>query len=219
MTTLLVIAKEPVPGRVKTRLTPPFTPEEAAALAEASLADTLDTVAATPADRRVLVLAGEPGPWLPPGFEVVRQCAGGLDERLAAAFAHCTGPALLIGMDTPQVTPELLTVDFADCDAYFGPAEDGGFWALGLAAPDPRLLLGVPMSTPVTGAVQRERLVAAGLRVRELPRLRDVDTAEDAGVVAALVPGGRFASTLARYKAFRGAGNCATSPHRPAAKR
>ncbi|MEU9284816.1 DUF2064 domain-containing protein [Streptomyces sp. NPDC048275] len=201
MTTLLVIAKEPVPGRVKTRLTPPFTPSEAAALAEAALADTLRTVAATPAARHVLVLDGTPGPWLPPGFDVVRQCTGGLDERLAAAFAGCDGPALLIGMDTPQVTPKLLTVDFADCDAYFGPAEDGGFWALGLAEPDPALLRGVPMSTPVTGAVQRERLVRAGLRVRDLPRLRDVDTAADAHAVAALAPHGTFAARLARCRA------------------
>ncbi|MFI9760063.1 DUF2064 domain-containing protein [Streptomyces sp. NPDC051963] len=199
MTTLLVIAKEPRSGRVKTRLTPPFTPREAAALAEASLADTLDTVARTPAARRVLVLDGAPGPWLPPGFEVVPQCAGGLDERLAAAFAACTGPSLLIGMDTPQVTPELLTVDFADCDAYFGPADDGGFWALGLAAPDPALLRGVPMSTPHTGAVQRDRL--AGLRVRDLPCLRDVDTAYDAEVVAKAAPGGRFAAELERLTA------------------
>ncbi|GGN65457.1 glycosyl transferase [Streptomyces albiflavescens] len=201
MTTLLVIAKEPRPGRVKTRLTPPFTPREAALLAEAALVDTLRTVAATPARRRVLVLDGEPGAWLPPGFDVLPQCAGGLDERLAAAFAHCDGPALLIGMDTPQVTPELLSVDFADCDAYFGPAEDGGFWALGLAEPDPGLLRGVPMSTPTTGAAQRGRLVAAGLRVRDLPRLRDVDTARDAELVAAGAPHGRFAAELARVRA------------------
>ncbi|MFC7816965.1 MULTISPECIES: TIGR04282 family arsenosugar biosynthesis glycosyltransferase [unclassified Streptomyces] len=196
-TTLLVIAKEPRPGRVKTRLTPPFTPAEAAALAEAALADTLHAVAATPALRRVLVLAGEAGPWLPDGFDVVPQCRGDLDERLAAAFAGCSGPALLIGMDTPQVTPELLDVDFADCDACFGPAEDGGFWALGLSRPDPALLRGVPMSTPVTGAVQRGRLLAAGLRVRDLPPLRDVDTADDARAVAALAPHGRFAARLA----------------------
>jgi glycosyltransferase A (GT-A) superfamily protein (DUF2064 family) len=196
MTTLLVIAKEPRPGRVKTRLTPPFTPQEAAALAAAALADTLDAVARTPAHRRVLVLEGTPGPWLPAGFEVVRQCAGGLDERLAAAFASCEGPALLIGMDTPQVTPDLLTVDFTDCDAWFGPAEDGGFWALGLAEPDPALLRGVPMSMPHTGAAQRTRL--AGLRVRDLPRLRDVDTAYDAELVAKAAPGSRFATELAR---------------------
>ncbi|MER5406258.1 TIGR04282 family arsenosugar biosynthesis glycosyltransferase [Streptomyces sp. NPDC002769] len=201
MSTLLVIAKEPRPGRVKTRLTPPFTPGQAATLAEAALMDTLLAVAATPARRRVLVLDGVPGPWLPPGIDVVPQCAGDLDERLAAAFADCAGPALLIGMDTPQVTPELLTVDFADCDAYFGPAEDGGFWALGLAVPDPDLVRGVPMSTVTTGAAQRERLTAAGLRVRDLPRLRDVDTAYDAGLVAAAAPGGRFAAELARLEA------------------
>ncbi|MER5437297.1 DUF2064 domain-containing protein [Streptomyces sp. NPDC002790] len=195
---LLVIAKEPRPGRVKTRLTPPFTPQEAADLAEAALADTLDAVALAPAARRVLVLDGEPGPWLPPGFEVVPQCAGGLDERLAAAFAGCSGPALLVGMDTPQVDPGLLTVDFADCDAWFGPALDGGFWALGLADPDPGLLRGVPMSTAYTGAAQRARLVEAGLRVRDLPPLRDVDTAEDAAAVAAEAPHGRFAARLAR---------------------
>ncbi|MGA5036664.1 TIGR04282 family arsenosugar biosynthesis glycosyltransferase [Streptomyces capoamus] len=206
MTTLLVIAKEPLPGRVKTRLTPPFSPAEAAALAEAALADTLHAVAAAPADRHVLVLDGVPGPWLPPGFDVVPQCAGGLDVRLADAFARCTGPALLIGMDTPQVTPDLLAVDFAGYDACFGPAADGGFWALGLAEPDPELLRGVPMSTRWTGAVQRRRLVAAGLRVRDLPRLRDVDTAADAVAVAALAPRGRFAARLARCTARTGPG-------------
>lgn len=200
-TTLLVIAKEPLPGRVKTRLTPPFSPAEAARLAEAALADTLCTVRALPAARRVVVLDGRPGPWLPPGVEVVEQGPGGLDERLAAAFAACTGPALLIGMDTPQITasdlaPALSPDAWEDCDAWFGPAEDGGFWALGLAAPDPGLLRGVPMSVPETGAVQRRRLVDAGLAVRDLPRLRDVDTAADAAHVAALAPHGRFAAAL-----------------------
>jgi glycosyltransferase A (GT-A) superfamily protein (DUF2064 family) len=195
-TTLLVIAKQPVPGRVKTRLVPPCTYEQAAALAEAALADTLRTVLAAPAARRVLVLDGEPGPWLPPGFEIVPQCAGPLDERLAAAFAAVPGPALLIGMDTPQVTPGLLTVDWRAADAFFGPAADGGFWALGLRQPDPALLRGVPMSTAVTGAVQRARLHAAGLRVAELPQLTDVDTAADALAVARQAPQGRFAARV-----------------------
>ncbi|MEU8487162.1 DUF2064 domain-containing protein [Streptomyces sp. NPDC048641] len=202
-TTLLVIAKSPVPGRVKTRLTPPFTPEEAALLAEASLVDTLHAALATPARRRVLVLDGAPGPWLPPGIDVVPQCGGGLDERLAAAFAGCSGPAVLIGMDTPQVTPALLAPALGpdawwDCDAWFGPADDGGFWALGLAEPDPALLRGVPMSTAHTGAAQRTRLTDAGLRVRDLPVLRDVDTADDATVVAAAAPDGRFAAEHTR---------------------
>jgi glycosyltransferase A (GT-A) superfamily protein (DUF2064 family) len=203
MTTLLVIAKEPVPGRVKTRLTPPYSPREAAELAEAALADTLAAVLAAPADRRVLVLEGAPGQWLPPGIDVVPQAEGGLDERLAAAFGRCDGPALLIGMDTPQVTPALLRpalepAAWENCSAWFGPAEDGGFWALGLAVPDPALLKGVPMSTPETGRLQRERLTVAGLTVGELPMLRDVDTALDAELVAAQAPHSRFAAALAR---------------------
>ena len=192
-TTLLVIAKQPVPGRVKTRLVPPCTYEQAAGLAEAALADTLHTAAMLPARRRVLVLDGRPGPWLPPGFEIVPQCDGPLDERLAGAFAAARGPALLIGMDTPQVTPGLLTVDWK-AEAYFGPAADGGFWALGLRVPAPALLRGVPMSTPGTGAVQRARLLAAGLRVADLPQLRDVDTAADAVAVAREAPRSRFAA-------------------------
>ena len=195
--TLMVIAKAPVAGRVKTRLVPPFTPAEAAQLAEAALADTLDAVARVPAARRVLVLDGEPGPWRPAGFEVVPQVGGGLDERLAAAFGQARGPALLVGMDTPQVTPELLAVDWRGTDAWFGPALDGGFWALGLREPDPALLRGVPMSVPHTGEVQRRRLLDAGLRVRLLPELRDVDSAADAVAVAAACPAGRFANRLA----------------------
>jgi len=192
--TLLVIAKQPVPGRVKTRLVPPCTYEQAALLAEAALADTLHTVLMAPAARRILVLAGETGPWLPAGFDVVPQADGPLDQRLAAAFAAVRGPALLIGMDTPQVTPGLLAVDWRAADAVFGPAADGGFWALGLREPDPALLRGVPMSTPATGAIQRARLAAAGLRVADLPQLRDVDTAADAVAVARAAPRSRFAA-------------------------
>ncbi|GAA1376436.1 TIGR04282 family arsenosugar biosynthesis glycosyltransferase [Streptomyces beijiangensis] len=199
MTTLLIIAKAPVPGRVKTRLTPPWTPEQAAGLAEAALTDTLHAVLDCPAQRRILVLDGAVGAWLPPGFEVAAQSGGGLDERLAAAFALCTGPALLVGMDTPQITPALLAPaldGWDDCDAWFGPAYDGGFWALGLAEPRGDLIRGVPMSTPVTGAVQRKRLTDAGLTVRDLPPLRDVDTDADARLVAAEFPHTRFAAAL-----------------------
>jgi glycosyltransferase A (GT-A) superfamily protein (DUF2064 family) len=96
------MAKSPVPGRVKTRLCPPCTAEEAASLAEAALADTLDAVAACGASRHILVLDGVPGPWLPPGFQVVPQTAGGLDRRLAAAWALAGGPGVQIGMDTPS---------------------------------------------------------------------------------------------------------------------
>ncbi|MFE7379196.1 DUF2064 domain-containing protein [Streptomyces zhihengii] len=196
MSTLIVIAKAPAAGRVKTRLTPHFTPEEAAELARAALADTFAAVLATPAARRVLALDGLPGSWVPEGIEVVPQSTGGLDARLAAAFDEAAGPALLIGMDTPQVTPELLArgLDFDGTDAWFGAAEDGGFWALGLAEPDPALILGVPMSVPHTGREQRRRLTESGRAVRDLPVLRDVDTPADAAAVAATAPGSRFAA-------------------------
>ena len=202
---VVVIAKAPVPGRVKTRLTPPFTPAEAAALAEAALADTLAAVACTPVARRVLALDGAAGGWLPPGYEVICQRGGGLDERIASAFADVRAtwpsPAVLIGMDTPQVTPALLAgacepLVSGAADATFGLAADGGFWALGLRDIDPALVLGVPMSRPDTGALQLARLESAGLRVRPLPELTDVDTADDAGHIAAATPGSRFAACL-----------------------
>jgi glycosyltransferase A (GT-A) superfamily protein (DUF2064 family) len=198
MTTILVMAKAPVPGRVKTRLTPPFSPRQAAELALAALLDTLDAVLAAPATRRVLVLDGEPGRWLPAGIEVLPQHGAGLDDRIANALAACSEPTLLVGMDTPQLTPHQLSVSWTDRDAWFGPAVDGGFWALGLRAPDPALVRGVPMSQSDTGRIQLRRLSDAGLRVGALPELQDVDTAADAAIVAALAPQGRFAATHAR---------------------
>ena len=106
---LLVIAKDPRPGHCKTRLCPPCRPEQAAQLAAAALADTLAVVAATPAARRVLVLDGDPARWRGAGLEIVPQHGDGLAQRLANAFADVGGPALLVGMDTPQLSAELLT--------------------------------------------------------------------------------------------------------------
>jgi len=206
---VVVIAKEPVPGRVKTRLTPPFTPEQAAALAEASLADTLAAVAATTVARRVLALDGTPGRWLPPGFDVIGQRGAGLDERIAWALCDARVtlplPVVLIGMDTPQVTPELLAAAAEPlvartADATFGLARDGGFWLLGLREVDPALILGVPMSRDDTGPRQLARLEQAGLRVHMLPELTDVDTVREAEDIAALTPASRFAACLARLR-------------------
>ena len=198
----MVLAKAPRPGRSKTRLCPPCTPRDAAALARAALADTLDAVLATPAARRVLVLDGPVGDWLAPGVEVVVQRGGGLDERLAHAFADVGGPALLVGMDTPQVTAGDLArglerLAAPGVDAVLGPAIDGGYWAVGLREAQPRAFLGVPMSTAWTGRAQHERLRRLGLRVALLPALRDVDRIADARAVAALAPAGRFARALA----------------------
>ncbi len=199
---LLVIAKSPAPGRSKTRLSPPCTPDQAAELAEASLADTLETVAATPAGGRRLVLDGQPGEWLPGGIEVVPQVEGGLGDRLAAAFADVPGPALLIGMDTPQVTTELLgqglrKLSEDDTDGVLGLCFDGGYWAIGFDGRQPGVFEGVPMSTGETGCLQQQRMEDLGMKVAGLPQLRDIDLFSDAVTVAAENPGGRFADCLA----------------------
>jgi hypothetical protein len=81
-----------------------------------------------------------------------------------------------------------------------GRALDGGWWAIGLEHPDPRVFLGVPMSTPHTGLAQRRRLRALGHRVTELPPMRDVDRIEDALAVARLAPATHFAGALARVE-------------------
>ena len=195
---VLVLAKEPVAGRVKTRLCPPLTPEQAAQVAAAALEDTLDAVRAVPVARRVLVLDGA---YDAPGFDVQPQRGGPMPERLAAAFDDCDQglPTLLVGMDTPQLTPALLAQAVADLGqhrAVLGPADDGGWWALGLQRPDGSLLRDVPTSRDDTGALQRDALRAAGLDPHLLPPLRDVDTAEDARAVAGLAPGGRFAAAV-----------------------
>jgi glycosyltransferase A (GT-A) superfamily protein (DUF2064 family) len=92
---LLVIAKDPQPGRSKTRLCPPCRPEQAAALAEAALRDTLAVVMELDVGRRVLVLDGDATRWRRPGLEVIAQRGNGLDERLEHAFADVAGSALL----------------------------------------------------------------------------------------------------------------------------
>jgi hypothetical protein len=202
---LVVIAKSPVAGRVKTRLCPPYSPVEAAVIAEAALADTLAAVAATPASARTLVLSGAVGLWLPAGISVVPQRGTTLDERIGAAFEDAQhehrAPLLLIGMDTPQVTPQLLAtagelLRSDGTDAVLGLAADGGWWGLGLRHANASLLTGVPMSTPFTGAAQLQRLQASGLRVAMLPELVDVDDATSARIVADLVPSSRFAASL-----------------------
>ena len=203
---LIVIAKAPRPGFAKTRLIPDLGEAGAARVAEASIADTLWAVAETPAARRVLVLDGEPGDWLPRvegrEFEVIPQREGGLGDRLAGAFEDSgAAPALLIGMDTPQVTASLLEASIealsADgVDAVLGPASDGGYWAIGLRDEQPAIFDDVPMSAEDTGERQRERIAELGLNFTELEQLRDIDTIADAHAVAAVTPWTRMAAAL-----------------------
>jgi rSAM/selenodomain-associated transferase 1 len=204
---LIVIAKAPVAGRVKTRLTPPCTPVQAALVARAALEDTLDaSLRARRPTRRVLALDGAPGAWLPEGFEVIGQRGDGLAERLANAFADVGEAAFLVGMDTPQLTPALLDEGLeavTDGDSAFGAALDGGYWGIGLRTPDPAVFAGVPMSSARTGAVQRAKLTLLGLHPHVLPPLLDVDTIADARAVAEAAPSTRFAAHLAALELDR----------------
>ena len=209
--TVAVIAKECLPGRVKTRLTPPLSPDAAAALAQLSLSRTLETVRAFPVRDRLLVMDGTPAPGDAAQFTVVPQAPGGLDERLAAICDAVTGPLLILGMDTPQVASEHLAALFDDWSAaaprhgaWLGPATDGGFWGLALHRPDGALLRGIPMSTSYTSAAQHARLAAAGLAVGLLPELRDMDYFSDAVRIAASIPATDFALAVGAAVAAAG---------------
>lgn len=214
MTALLVIAKAPVAGLAKTRLTPPASPADAADLAAAALLDTLDAVLATPGVRPVVALTGDVAAAARAGdvAEALSRCAviaqrgDGFPARLANAHADVAarfpGEAVVqIGMDTPQVTPALLAAAVAGldrADAVLGRAVDGGWWALGLR--DPRwasVLRGVPTSRADTGKRTRDALADAGRSVLPLPALSDVDTIADVAAVAATAAGTRFAEAAA----------------------
>ncbi|HEX8869951.1 MAG TPA: DUF2064 domain-containing protein [Lentzea sp.] len=212
---LLIMAKSPLPGQVKTRLCPPLSPEEAADVAAASLLDTLSAALETPGAVPVVALAGvvrrEDVRDALAECVVIPQRGTTFAERLANAHldvARFGMPVLQIGMDTPQVTPALLESCAEFEEAALGFALDGGWWALGLR--DPRhaeVLRTVPMSQADTGARTLEALRGSGppegLRVTHLPILSDVDTMADARAVAAQVPQGLFATTLAEITAVK----------------
>jgi hypothetical protein len=197
---ILVIAKQPLPGRAKTRLCPPCTPAQASRLAAAALSDTLDAVESVPALRKILVFDGDPTGWQRPGFDVIPQRGDGLAERLAGAFEDVDAPALLVGMDTPQLTTALLRAGLdglSHADAVIGRALDGGYWCIGLNRANSELFHGIPMSEPTTYRAQRARLKLLGLTISEQPPLRDIDTIEDARAVATEAPHTAFARALA----------------------
>jgi rSAM/selenodomain-associated transferase 1 len=201
---VLVMAKAPVPGRVKTRLGWEIGPQRAAELAAAALLDTVEACSAYSPAGCYLALDGalrsaidglEIGSRLS-GWTVLAQGGAGLAERLANALASVPGPVVQIGMDTPQLVPADLAdvvAGLSEHDAVLAPAEDGGWWALALR--DPRrasALRTVEMSTPTTHRDTLAALRRAGLSVGEGSTRRDVDTLADARAVAA-TSSGRFA--------------------------
>jgi glycosyltransferase A (GT-A) superfamily protein (DUF2064 family) len=208
---VLVVAKAPVPGQAKTRLAASVGDRAAADIAAAALLDTLDAVAEAPVAARVVALTGSlddarAGDQIRSrlaDFTVVPQRGANFAERLANGHidaAEATGglPVLQIGMDTPQVTDELIgecARDLLAADAVLGLARDGGWWVLGVTeATMADCLRAIPMSRSDTGAVTLSALNDTGVRVTLVPTLADVDTVDDIDVVRrACPPGGRFA--------------------------
>ncbi len=201
---LTVIAKQPLPGLVKTRLCPPCTPLEASTVAAAALTDTIDGIdriaALLPtAIERVLLFDGDPTDWVRPGWRVAPQRGDGLGARLANGFDDL-GCGVIVGMETPHVVASLgaaLEAIRAGRDAI-GLATDGGYWAIGLSAVDRRVFDGVPMSTSSTGISQLQRLHALGRSVVRLPTARDLDTFDDLVDAAARPDGAPMLRTTAR---------------------
>jgi glycosyltransferase A (GT-A) superfamily protein (DUF2064 family) len=213
---LVVLAKAPEPGRVKTRLCPPAVPAEAADIAAAALLDTLDAMRATAGSRSVVALTGclavaarsRELTAAMSGMSKVDQRGTNLGQRIAAAHADTSLvapglPTLQVGMDTPQGDADLLVrcaaplLGGGPVDAVLGLASDGGWWALGLRDPlAASVVADVPMSRFDTGDRTLRALRAAGLRVELLPTLTDVDTAADALAVRAAAPGTRFAAAV-----------------------
>jgi uncharacterized protein len=199
---LTVIAKEPRAGFVKTRLCPPCTPDQAAAVAAAALLDTLDAVdgvadAASGGLERVLLFDGDATEWARPGYRVVAQRGAGLAERLANAFDEL-GPGLIVGMEVPRAVHSLQRAAQsvrAGVDVL-GLAVDGGYWAIGLHRTDPAVFAGIPMSTTATGLAQLARLHRLGRSVRMLAMEHDLDTADDLSIVARTSDGERTGERL-----------------------
>lgn len=208
---LLIVAKAPVPGVVKTRLAADLGGDvnAAAQLAAAGLLDTLEVCSAwSPAGRRRLSLAGSLDSAVRAdelqravqGWIITPQVTATFAQRLAAAHMACEGPVIQLGMDTPQVTTALLSClaqALTTHDAVVAPAADGGWWALGLRSGRyGAMIADVPMSTEKTCAATVSALERGSLSVATAPVLRDVDHLDDALAVSRECPETHFARAL-----------------------
>jgi uncharacterized protein len=203
---LVVIAKEPVPGAVKTRLVPALGAEGAARVAAAMLADTVAGMAEVDAEPWVCFAPPQAGTRmarLAPGFGLLVQVEGDLGDRLAGCMAALLGggadQVVIVGADTPQVPRATYDAAFTlldRVDVVLGPAQDGGYYLVGAKAALPELFVGVPMGTDAVLQVTLERASRRRLRVGTVPMLRDLDRLED--LQAALAAGELDASPRTR---------------------
>jgi rSAM/selenodomain-associated transferase 1 len=200
---LLVFCKAPLPGTVKTRLAAGIGAQNALDAYRAMVADVL---AAADASGLATTLCYTPagGQAAPDVQNAVRelcgpdrlllpQTDGDLGARMAAALADALAradAAILVGSDLPLLTGALLAEAAArltTCDAVLGPAEDGGYYAVGFTRQGfcPEIFTAMPWSTSRVAVLTRRRLAAAGRRVALLPVLPDCDTPEDLARLAA----------------------------------
>jgi rSAM/selenodomain-associated transferase 1 len=202
-THIVVFGREPVPGRVKTRLAREIGAESAARVYAATLEHTLAEARATGMPVALALADSPTGAWAPPADIAVEPQGGGdLGERMRRAFErHFAADAevvVLIGSDSPLVVAtDVLSAGLAARQArvVLGPATDGGYWLVAQAAPGVDLFSGIPWSVPETLMATRERLAALGVEHVELTERPDIDTAEDLRRVLA---GGTLAPALAR---------------------
>ena len=189
---VLVVAKAPNSGRSKTRLVPPLSSDEAAALHEALLLDTIDACCEQVADVRLLCATEHDASVLAdliPGIRRVVQEGDGLGDALRLGIARhvSEGPTAIVSSDVPGLPDGAIPSAFAaladGADVVLGPAADGGYWLVAMREPHAEPFHDVPWSTPAVLAVTRERCARAGLRVAELELWRDIDTPVDLELV------------------------------------
>jgi hypothetical protein len=184
---LLVFAKVPRPGHVKTRLTPVLTPDEAATLYEAFLHDALQLYHDLDVDVRLYLappVPTDPPDWVPTGVSLHEQEGDGLGPRMQQAFRETleTGyeRAAVIGTDHPTLPAAFVRQLFAALEApqsiCIGPSEDGGFYLLGMNAFYPQLFEGMSYSHDNVFTDTLARVGTTDARLTVLPRWYDVDT-------------------------------------------
>jgi rSAM/selenodomain-associated transferase 1 len=187
---VVIVAKQPEPGKVKTRLCPHLSPQEAAALAEAFLRDTINTVSRVPdCDLIIGYSPHTASDWfrdlIPPAL-LIPQGDGDLGERMnrltEEVFKRGYDQILLIGTDTPHLTSERIEEAFvllSPDNVIIGPSEDGGYYLIGLSELHPALFENIEWSTDRVFSQTIERAAASGLSVKFLPPERDIDTPAD----------------------------------------
>ena len=180
--TLIVMAKPPVLGKAKSRLAAHVGPKMALEVYQRLLSLTLDQARGYAGDARVFEAFHTAGYGGFEGFRPVLQEGEGLGERMAHAFTETGCPALMIGTDCPGVTAALLQ-QAADAlesaDVVLGPANDGGYYLIGLRSWQPEMLKGIPWSTAGVMQATLNQSSQLGLKVTQLHELVDIDTFAD----------------------------------------